>query len=162
MLDAAAFVWAANPGMQGGRALAEILLGLTEPSGRLPISFAVHVGQQPTYYNQLRGQHGSRYADLTQRTAFAFGEGLSEDEPGSLRNVQVVIDDADATRATLLEAGVDASEVDDQPWGRFVTFPDPDGNRWALQELPAWSGADGDGEGETHGGDAGGQVSAGA
>ena len=76
-LDAAAFVWAANPGMQGGRALAEILLGITEPSGRLPISFAVHVGQQPTYYNQLRGQHGSRYADLTQRTAFAFGEGLT-------------------------------------------------------------------------------------
>ncbi len=77
VLDAAAFVWAANPGMQGGRALAEILLGITEPSGRLPISFAVHVGQQPTYYNQLRGQHGSRYADLTQRTAFAFGEGLT-------------------------------------------------------------------------------------
>jgi uncharacterized glyoxalase superfamily protein PhnB len=39
-------------------------------------------------------------------------------------------------RARLLENGVDASEVDDQPWGRFVTFEDPDGNRWALQQLP--------------------------
>ncbi|MGG7509770.1 glycoside hydrolase family 3 N-terminal domain-containing protein [Plantibacter sp. YIM 135249] len=75
--DAAAILWVANPGMQGGRAIAEVALGLVEPSGRLPISFAVHVGQQPTYYNQIRGQHGNRYADLTQRTAFAFGEGLS-------------------------------------------------------------------------------------
>ncbi|MFT4051223.1 MAG: glycoside hydrolase family 3 N-terminal domain-containing protein [Microbacterium sp.] len=73
----ASLVWVANPGMQGGRAIAELLLGRIEPSGRLPISFARHVGQQPTYYNQIRGQHGDRYADLTQRPAHAFGEGLS-------------------------------------------------------------------------------------
>jgi beta-glucosidase len=76
-LSADALIWAASPGMQGGQALAEILLGLAEPSGRLPVSFARHAGQQPTYYNQVRGQHGDRYADLTQRPAFAFGEGLS-------------------------------------------------------------------------------------
>lgn len=76
-LEAAAVLWVANPGMQGGRAIAELLLGLIEPSGRLPISFARHVGQQPTYYNQLRGQHSDRYADLTQEPAYAFGEGLS-------------------------------------------------------------------------------------
>jgi len=75
--SAAAVVWVANPGMQGGRALAEVLSGAVEPSGRLPISFARHVGQQPTYYNQIRGQHGDRYADLTQSPAWAFGEGLS-------------------------------------------------------------------------------------
>ena len=63
--------------MRGGRAVAELLLGLIEPTGRLPISFARHVGQQPVYYNQVRGQHGSRYADLTQDPLFAFGEGLS-------------------------------------------------------------------------------------
>lgn len=74
---AAAVIWAANPGMQGGRALAEVMAGIVEPSGRLPISFARHVGQQPTYYNQIRGQHGDRYADLTQSPAWAFGEGLS-------------------------------------------------------------------------------------
>ncbi|WP_243228981.1 glycoside hydrolase family 3 N-terminal domain-containing protein [Microbacterium sp. CIAB417] len=74
---AAAVIWAANPGMQGGRALAELITGAIEPSGRLPISFARHVGQQPTYYNQIRGQHGDRYADLTQAPAWAFGEGLS-------------------------------------------------------------------------------------
>ncbi|MFD4033527.1 glycoside hydrolase family 3 N-terminal domain-containing protein [Streptomyces sp. NPDC058637] len=76
-LGAAAIVHAFNPGMEGGRAVAEVLLGLVEPSGRLPVSFARHAGQQPTYYNQIRGQHGSRYADLTQRPAFVFGEGLS-------------------------------------------------------------------------------------
>lgn len=74
---AAAVIWAASPGMQGGRAIAEIIAGQVEPSGRLPISFARHVGQQPTYYNQIRGQHGDRYADLTQAPAWAFGEGLS-------------------------------------------------------------------------------------
>jgi len=73
----ASLVWVANPGMQGGRAIAELLLGLIEPAGRLPISFARHAGQQPTYYNQIRGQHGDRYADLTQSPAHAFGEGLS-------------------------------------------------------------------------------------
>jgi beta-glucosidase len=71
-LDAAALLWVANPGMQGGQAVAELLLGLVEPSGRLPVSFARHVGQQPTYYNQVRGQHGDRYADLTQEPAFVF------------------------------------------------------------------------------------------
>ena len=74
---AAALIWAANPGMTGGQALAELIFGRIEPTGRLPISFARHVGQQPTYYNQIRGQHGSRYADLTQSPAYTFGEGLS-------------------------------------------------------------------------------------
>jgi len=73
----ASLIWVANPGMEGGRAIAELILGQIEPTGRLPISFAAHVGQQPTYYNQIRGQHGDRYADLTQSPAHAFGEGLS-------------------------------------------------------------------------------------
>jgi beta-glucosidase len=76
-LNAAAIVEAFNPGMRGGHAIAELLLGLIEPSGRLPVSFARHVGQQPVFYNQVRGQHGDRYADLTQEPLFAFGEGLS-------------------------------------------------------------------------------------
>ncbi|MCL1900011.1 MAG: glycoside hydrolase family 3 C-terminal domain-containing protein [Promicromonosporaceae bacterium] len=74
---AAALLWVANPGMRGGQAIAELIFGAIEPAGRLPISFARHVGQQPIYYNQVRGQHGRRYADLTQDPAFAFGEGLS-------------------------------------------------------------------------------------
>src|SRR4051794_33586311 len=75
-LNAAALIQAFNPGMRGGRAIAELILGLIEPSGRLPLSMARHVGQQPVYYNQIRGQHGNRYADLTQDPLFVFGEGL--------------------------------------------------------------------------------------
>lgn len=71
-----ALLWAPSPGMKGGQAIAEIILGITEPSGRLPITFPRHAGQLPVYYNQIRGQHGDRYADLTQDPAFAFGEGL--------------------------------------------------------------------------------------
>ena len=84
-------------------------------------------------------QPGLRFVQTTppgSACSIAFGEGISEDEPGSMRNVQLVIDDADATRDALTAAGVGASEVDEQPWGRFVTFSDPDGNRWTLQQLP--------------------------
>lgn len=100
----ASLVWAANPGMQGGRAIAELLLGLVEPQGRLPISFAEHVGQQPTYYNQVRGQHGDRYADLTQRPAFAFGEGLSYSTVAysDLRLEAAELDRAGTVRATVV------------------------------------------------------------
>jgi len=74
---AAAIVEVFNPGMEGGRALAEALFGLLNPSGKLTISIPVHVGQQPVFYSQVRGQHGDRYADLTQEPLFPFGHGLS-------------------------------------------------------------------------------------
>lgn len=74
-VGAGSILWAPSPGMQGGRAIAEIILGHVNPSGRLPITFPRHAGQLPVYYNQIRGQHGNRYADLTQDPAFAFGEG---------------------------------------------------------------------------------------
>jgi len=66
-----------NSGMEGGRALAEALFGQLNPSGKLTISIPVHVGQQPVFYSQVRGQHGNRYADLTQEPLFPFGHGLS-------------------------------------------------------------------------------------
>jgi predicted enzyme related to lactoylglutathione lyase len=58
-------------------------------------------------------------------------------EPGSMKGIQVVVADADAARAHLVANGVEATEVDDQPWGRFVHFTDPDGNQWTLQQLPS-------------------------
>ncbi len=74
---AAAIIELFNPGMEGGRALAEALFGQLNPSGKLTISIPVHVGQQPVFYSQVRGQHGDRYADLTQEPLFPFGHGLS-------------------------------------------------------------------------------------
>jgi beta-glucosidase len=74
---AAAILEGFNPGMEGGRAVAEAIFGRLNPSGKLTISFPVHAGQQPTFYNQVRGQHGTRYADLTQEPLFPFGHGLS-------------------------------------------------------------------------------------
>jgi len=74
---ARAILEAFNPGMEGGRAVAEAVFGSLNPSGKLTISFPVHVGQQPVFYNQVRGQHGTRYADLTQVPLFPFGHGLS-------------------------------------------------------------------------------------
>jgi len=74
---AAAILEGFNPGMEGGRAIAEALFGLINPSGKLTISIPVHVGQQPIFYSQVRGQHGDRYADMTQEPLFSFGHGLS-------------------------------------------------------------------------------------
>jgi beta-glucosidase len=102
-LSAAALIQAFNPGMRGGRAIAELVLGLIEPTGRLPVSFARHVGQQPSYYNQIRGQHGDRYADLSQDPLFAFGQGLSYTniEYSDLRMPQVVLGPDDTVRAEV-------------------------------------------------------------
>ena len=69
--------------------------------------------------------------------SIAFGEGITDAEPGSVKGLQVVVDDADAARADLLARGVAVDEVEDLAWGRFVYFSDPDGNAWAVQELPA-------------------------
>jgi beta-glucosidase len=74
---AAAILEGFNSGMEGGRALAEVLFGQANPSGKLTVSIPVHVGQQPVFYSQVRGQHGDRYADLTQEPLFPFGHGLS-------------------------------------------------------------------------------------
>ena len=83
-----------------------------------------------------------RFVQLTppgSACSIAIGRGLTEMEPGSLDNLQMVIADADATHADLVARGVEVGDVQDLAWGRFVGFSDPDGNRWALQELPDWS-----------------------
>jgi uncharacterized glyoxalase superfamily protein PhnB len=61
---------------------------------------------------------------------------MTEMAPGSQKGIQVVVADADDARAHLIDHGVEASEIDEQEWGRFVRFADPDGNTWALQQIP--------------------------
>jgi catechol 2,3-dioxygenase-like lactoylglutathione lyase family enzyme len=68
--------------------------------------------------------------------SIAFGRGISEMTPGTLRGLQVVVTSADEAHADLTARGVECSAIDDQPWGRFIYFSDPDGNSWAVQELP--------------------------
>jgi catechol 2,3-dioxygenase-like lactoylglutathione lyase family enzyme len=96
-----------------------------------------------------------RFVQLTppgSACSIAIGRGLTQLTPGSLDNLQMVVADADSARGSLLERGIEVSEVDEQPWGRFVYFSDPDGNRWSLQQLPEWSaGAGGDGDWEAAG-----------
>jgi predicted enzyme related to lactoylglutathione lyase len=83
-----------------------------------------------------------RFVQLTppgSACSIALGKGITDAEPGSVRGLQVVVANADAARAELAGRGIDVSEVQEFPWGRFVFFSDPDGNRWAVQEIPAWA-----------------------
>jgi predicted enzyme related to lactoylglutathione lyase len=80
-----------------------------------------------------------RFVQLTppgSACSIAIGHGLMDTEPGSAQGLQLVVADADAARAHLLERGVEAGEVQEFPWGRFVFFKDPDGNGWAVQQIP--------------------------
>ena len=79
-----------------------------------------------------------RFVQLTppgSACSIALGTGVTDAPPGSVRGLQLVVSDIDAARAHLVKGGVDVSEVQEFPWGRFVFFADPDGNRWAVQEI---------------------------
>jgi predicted enzyme related to lactoylglutathione lyase len=79
-----------------------------------------------------------RFVQLTppgSACSIALGMGVTDAEPGSVAGLQMVVSDIDAARAQLLDGGVGVSDVQDFPWGRFVFFADPDGNRWAVQQL---------------------------
>jgi predicted enzyme related to lactoylglutathione lyase len=71
--------------------------------------------------------------------SIAFGEGITEAQPGSTRGLQIVVLDIAAARAQLVDRGVEVSEVEKFDWGSFVYFSDPDGNGWVLQQSPARS-----------------------
>jgi predicted enzyme related to lactoylglutathione lyase len=81
-----------------------------------------------------------RFVQLTppgSACSIALGAGLSNMQPGSVQGLQLVVPDVHAARADLVERGVDVGEVQDFPWGSFVFFSDPDGNGWAVQQLPS-------------------------
>ncbi|HWF21300.1 MAG TPA: glyoxalase superfamily protein [Acidimicrobiales bacterium] len=81
-----------------------------------------------------------RFVQLTppgSSCSIAIGKGLSEAEPGSVQGMQLVVTDIEAARAELVQRGVEATDVQEYPWGQFVFFNDPDGNRWSVQHVPA-------------------------
>jgi catechol 2,3-dioxygenase-like lactoylglutathione lyase family enzyme len=106
------------------------------------------VDRAKTFYVDQVGFHADHDQQVTDTLRFvqltppgsacsiAIGTGITPMEPGSQKGLQVVVDDAEAARRDLLAHGVEATEVDVQPWGSFVFFNDPDGNAWALQQLP--------------------------
>jgi catechol 2,3-dioxygenase-like lactoylglutathione lyase family enzyme len=82
-----------------------------------------------------------RFVQLTppgSACSIALGKGINDAPPGSVKGLQLVVSDIEQARAELSGRGLDVSEIDDQPWGRFVYFADPDGNGWAVQEIPSY------------------------
>ena len=80
-----------------------------------------------------------RFIQLTppgSACSIALGKGVTTAVPGSVQGLQLVVSDVSAARAELIERGMDVGEVQEFPWGRFIFFSDPDGNRWAVQQLP--------------------------
>ena len=81
-----------------------------------------------------------RFVQLTppgSACSIAIGRGITDAEPGSVEGMQVVVDNARALRDELVSKGVEATDVEEFPWGRFTFFSDPDGNKWAVQEVVA-------------------------
>ena len=82
-----------------------------------------------------------RFIQLTppgSACSIAFGVGVTDMPPGSVRGLQIVVADADAARAELAGRGVEVTDVQEFPWGKFVFFSDPDGNGWSVQQIPSW------------------------
>jgi predicted enzyme related to lactoylglutathione lyase len=112
---------------------------------QVPVS---DVDRAKAFYTQRAGftadmdvtvREGLRFVQLTppgSAASIAIGAGLSRMRPGSVEGLQLVVSDIEAARGELAGRGVEVSEVQDFPWGRFVFFSDPDGNGWAVQQLP--------------------------
>ena len=105
------------------------------------------VDRAKTFYSEQVGFHldhdhtvneNLRFVQLTppgSGCSIAIREGIVDTPPGSLAGLQLVVEDARAARAELVARGVEATEVEDLPWGSFTYFRDPDGNRWSVQGL---------------------------
>ena len=106
------------------------------------------VDRAKAFYTERVGFHAdhdhtvddeTRFVQLTppgSACSIAFGKGISTSPPGSLQGLQLVVSDVQAARDQLLAGGVEVGEVQEFPWGSFVFFSDPDGNGWAVQQLP--------------------------
>jgi catechol 2,3-dioxygenase-like lactoylglutathione lyase family enzyme len=107
------------------------------------------VDRAKAFYTEQLGFHADhdhqvtddlRFVQLTppgSACSISIGNGIVDTPPGSAKGLQVVVDDIEAAHAQLRERGVEVSDVQDFPWGRFVFFSDPDGNGWAVQQIPA-------------------------
>ncbi len=106
------------------------------------------VDRAKAFYTDQAGFHADhdytvsdeiRFVQLTppgSACSIALGKGVTDAAPGSVRGLQLVVTDIEAARKEFTDRGADVSEVQDFPWGRFIFFDDPDGNKWAVQQIP--------------------------
>jgi catechol 2,3-dioxygenase-like lactoylglutathione lyase family enzyme len=95
------------------------------------------VGFQADHDHQVSDE--LRFVQLTppgSACSIALGTGVTDAPPGSVKGLQLVVEEIQAARAELLERGVEVGQVQEFPWGKFVFFQDPDGNSWSVQEIP--------------------------
>ena len=105
---------------------------------RAKVFYTEQVGFNADHDHQVSDE--IRFVQLTppgSACSIAIGSGIVDTPPGSVQGLQLVVSDINGARAELAERGVDVSEVQEFPWGSFVFFSDPDGNGWAVQQLPA-------------------------
>lgn len=107
------------------------------------------VDRAKAFYTEKVGFHADHDHTVTETLRFvqltppgsacsiAIGTGVVDTDPGSAQGLQLVVADIVAAREELAGRGVEVGPVQDFPWGRFVFFRDPDGNGWAVQEIPA-------------------------
>jgi catechol 2,3-dioxygenase-like lactoylglutathione lyase family enzyme len=99
--------------------------------------YVEQIGFNADYDHQV--SDGLRFVQLTppgSACSIAIGEGLTQAAPGSVQGVQIVVADIQAAHDELAARGVEVGEIQDFPWGKFIFFSDPDGNRWSVQQLP--------------------------
>jgi len=106
------------------------------------------VDRAKAFYTEKVGLHADHDQRVNEKLRFVqmtppgsacsiyIGTGLTKMKPGSLEGLQMVVGDIEAAHQQLVERGVDVSGIENLAWGRFVYFSDPDGNKWAVQELP--------------------------
>ena len=106
------------------------------------------VDRAKAFYTDRAGFHADhdftvsdeiRFVQLTppgSACSIAIGKGLTDAAPGSVQGLQLVVTDIEAARKEFMDRGAEVSEVQDFPWGRFIFFTDPDGNKWAVQQIP--------------------------
>ncbi|GAA1910978.1 VOC family protein [Williamsia serinedens] len=132
-------------GVRGGPwTLEVVMLPVSDPDRAK--EFYTRIGFTPDHDHVVPpGQPGNdgdtpvRFVQMTpvgSNCSIAFGDGLVEGEPGSVKGLMICVTDIEAAREHLLSAGVEVGPVDVQPWGHFVYFADPDGNEWSVQYLP--------------------------
>jgi predicted enzyme related to lactoylglutathione lyase len=127
--------------LKGGRSAMEMKLELVyvpvTDVDRAKAFYTEKIGFNADHDHQVSDE--LRFVQLTppgSACSIAIGTGLTEMQPGSVKGLQMVVADIQEAHDELTRRGAEVSEIEVLPWGSFVSFSDPDGNTWALQQIP--------------------------